>query len=113
MGASDGGRVIEPLLAAERLILVGLLDQAEAIYERVAHQDPRNSIAVMGLARVAMARGEEEAALGHARRALKIDPENAAAQALSTRLSELLGARSDPEEARRENVGLLRRVLRR
>lgn len=104
--------MIEPLLQAERLLMVGLLDQAEGIYARVTEQDPRNTIAVMGLARVALARGDEESALGHARRALRIDPQNPAARAIETRLSELLGRDASsagvPQSERR---GFLRRVL--
>ena len=84
--------MIEPLLQAERLLLVGLLDQAEALYERTAAADPRNAMAVMGLARVAVARGDDSAAYGFASRALEIDPKNAAAVGLEARLRELLGA---------------------
>ena len=40
---------------------------------------PRNSIAVVGLARVKLDRGDEEGALELGRRALEIDPENDAA----------------------------------
>jgi tetratricopeptide (TPR) repeat protein len=83
----------EPLLHAERLLLMGMLDQAEAIYRRTAEQDPRDAIAVMGLARVAVERGEMEEAHARAAQALGIDPENAAAAAMETRTAELLGRR--------------------
>jgi len=72
--------MIELLLQAERALSVGLLDRAETLYRQVATADPRNSIAVVGLARVTLDRGDELAALDLARDALTIDPENVAAQ---------------------------------
>ncbi len=89
--------MIEPLLHAERLLLMGMLDQAEAIYRRTVEHDPRNAIAVMGMARVAVERGEMEEAHAQAARALDIDPENAAAAAMEARTAELLGRRPDGE----------------
>ena len=87
--------MIELLLQAERALSVGLLDRAEALYRQVAEADPRNSIAVVGLARVALERGGETEALGLARRALKIDPDNAAAQRMVQRLEEVIRYRGD------------------
>lgn len=87
--------MIEPLLQAERLLLHGMVDQAEELYRRTAEQDPRNAIAVVGLARVALERGDDELALTHARAALAIDPQNAAAIRLEVRLTEVLAARAE------------------
>jgi tetratricopeptide (TPR) repeat protein len=87
--------VIEALLQAERLLVHGLVDQAERIYNGALAQDPLNAIAVVGLARVALERGDDRRALEHARKALEIDPENTAALRLEQRLSEVLRARSD------------------
>ena len=84
--------MIELLLQAERALSVGLLDRAETLYRQVAAADPRNSIAVVGLARVALERGDELEALELGRRALEIDPENSAAQRLVQRLEEVLGS---------------------
>ena len=81
--------MIELLLQAERALSVGLLEQAEILYTQVAEADPRNSIAVVGLARVALERGDEPRALELSRRALTIDPENAAAQRMVERLEEV------------------------
>ena len=86
--------MIELLLQAERALSVGLLDQAEKLYRQAADVDPRNAMAVVGLARVAVDRGHDELALAEARRALSIDPENVAAGRLAQRLDEVLRFRS-------------------
>jgi Tfp pilus assembly protein PilF len=87
--------VIEPLLEAERAMSFGLIDQAERLYRQVAQHDPGSSIAVVGLARVALERGDERSAYLEARRALKIDPDNPAAQHLVMRLGEVFEGRGE------------------
>jgi thioredoxin-like negative regulator of GroEL len=82
--------MIELLLQAEGALSVGLLDRAEVLYRQVASADPRNSIAVVGLARVALERSDEVGALTLARRALVIDPLNDAANRMVQRLEEVL-----------------------
>ena len=77
----------------------GLLDQAERLYRQVAEHDPRNSIAVVGLARVALERGDERTAYNEARRALTIDPDNPAAQHLVMRLEEVFEGRGEAPPA--------------
>jgi tetratricopeptide (TPR) repeat protein len=96
--------MIELLLEAEGALSLGLLERAESLYRQVAAADPRNSIAVVGLARVTLERGDEPGALDLAREALAIDPENTAAQRLAQRLEEVLVfrgavARLEPEAA--------------
>ena len=88
--------MIELLLEAERALTMGRLDRAEEIYRQVAESDPRNSIAVVGLARVALDRTDDLGAYLLARRALTIDPENDAARRLAQRLEEVLATRGEP-----------------
>jgi tetratricopeptide (TPR) repeat protein len=111
--------VIEQLLRAENALELGLLDQAEQIYAQTLAHDPANAIALVGLSRVALERGDEGPALEHARRARSIDPENAQAGRMVERLEEVIRERGDavpdptstavPEAAPRRR-GLLRRL---
>ncbi len=93
--------MIEQLLRAENALALGLLDQAEKIYAQTLAHDPANAIALVGLSRVALERGDERASLGFARRAMSIDPENAQAGRMVARLEEVIRERGDavPEEA--------------
>lgn len=88
--------MIELLLEAERALAFGRLDRAEQLYRQVADADPRNSIAIVGLGRVALERADDLGAYLLARRALAIDPENDAARRLATRLEEVLATRGEP-----------------
>ena len=91
--------MIEALLQAERLLVHGQVDQAEQIYAGAVARDPNNAIAVVGLARVALERGDEQLAYARSREALRIDPQNAAAQRLVARLAEVFAARAQPAPA--------------
>ena len=93
-----GRRVIELLLAADRLLAAGDLDRAERIFRQVAEADPRNAIAVVGLARVADARGAWDQADALAGRALAIDPDDLAAQRLGRRKRRVGCQQAEPEE---------------
>ena len=90
--------MIETLLQADRLLLVGMLDEAEALYRRSAEADPLNAMAVVGLARVALERGQERVAYQRACDALAIDADDAVALRMEARLSEVLAARGEPVE---------------
>lgn len=90
--------MIEALLQAERLLVHGMVDQAEGIYQRAIEQDPQNAIAVVGLARVALERGQERVAYERAREALAIDPQNVAAQRLEARLAEVFAEQDRPAD---------------
>lgn len=74
--------MIERLLAAESALAEGNLDAAERLYGQIAAGDPKNAIAIVGLARVAHRRGDAGTARDLAERALAIDPEEAAATRL-------------------------------
>ncbi|HET7701753.1 MAG TPA: tetratricopeptide repeat protein [Candidatus Limnocylindrales bacterium] len=87
--------MIELMLEAERAIGIGLLDQAERLYAQVVANDPKNSIAVTGLARVALERGDQRGAYTFARRALALDPENHLASHLSQRMAEQMRNRGE------------------
>jgi len=87
--------MIELLLQADRLLTVDMVDQAQATYQRVADQDPNNAIAVVGLARCALARGEDRDAYALAARALLIDPENDMARRMEARMAEVLTYRGE------------------
>jgi tetratricopeptide (TPR) repeat protein len=87
--------VIELLLQAERALSVGLVDQADRLYRQAVDADPRNAIAVVGLARVALERSDDRAAYALGLRALEIDPDNQAAQRLVERMGEVLRYRGE------------------
>jgi hypothetical protein len=87
--------VIELLLQADRLLTVDLVDAADAIYRKVADADPRNAIAIVGMARCALARGDDHEAYRLAARALAIDPQNDMARRMEARLDEVLRTRGE------------------
>ena len=87
--------MIELLLEAERALAFGRVDRAEQLYRQVAAADPGNSIAVVGLARVALEHADDAGAYLLARQALTIDPENEAAQRLVPRLDEVMRTRGE------------------
>ena len=78
------------MLQAERALAAGRVDQAERLYWQAVEADRRNAIAVVGLARVALERGDRRLAYTFAVGALKIDPENEAARRLVERMAEVL-----------------------
>ena len=111
--------MIDILLEAEHALALNFLDKAEKLFNQVAQNDPRSAIAVVGLARVALERGEDERALELVRRARAIDPENPTALRLEARLVEVAAHRAgapppapEREQARsRPRPGLLGRFL--
>jgi tetratricopeptide (TPR) repeat protein len=78
--------MIERLLAGEAALARHELDAAERLFQQVADADPRNAIAVAGLARVALRRDDRDRARTMAEQALAIDPGEAAARRLLTEL---------------------------
>lgn len=85
--------MIEQILQADRLLQVDQVERAREMYERVVELDPHNAIAVVGVARCALAEGDDERAYELAARALEIDPENDMARRMEARLSEILATR--------------------
>ena len=88
--------MIEQLLQADRLLIVDQVEQARGVYARVVELDPGNAIAVVGLARCALADGDDRRAHALSVEALRIDPENDMARRMEARLAEILAARSEP-----------------
>jgi tetratricopeptide (TPR) repeat protein len=86
--------MIEVLLEAERALSMGMLDQAERLYWQAVESDRRNVIAIVGLARVALERGDDRTALEFARKGLELDPENGAAARLVERVEGLATLRA-------------------
>lgn len=82
--------MIELMVQAEQALGLGLVDQAERLYQQVASADPHNTIAIVGLARVGLERGDQVGAHELALRALALDPENSAAIRMEARLREVL-----------------------
>ena len=88
--------MIERLLAADAALERDELEVAERLFGQVAQADERNAIAVVGLGRVALRRGDREGAAERMREALAIDPDEAAARRL---LGELEGTAARAEIA--------------
>jgi predicted Zn-dependent protease len=87
--------MMEIMLEAERAMGIGLLDNAERLYTQVVAIDPKNSIAVTGLARVALERGDQRGAYTFARRAVALDPGNPMASHLWQRMAEQMHNRGE------------------
>lgn len=107
--------MIEQILQADRYLQVDQVDRARDVYQKVVDADPGNAIAVVGLARCALAQGEDARAHELASRALEIDPENDMARRMEARLSEILSTRGQPverpEAAASANPGRMRPMV--
>ncbi len=92
--------MIERLLAAEGALERDELDHAQRLFGQVAEADPRNAMAVVGLARVVARRGDTDAARELVAHALDIDPDEAAARRLLDELDRTTEPELEPELAR-------------
>jgi hypothetical protein len=80
--------MFELLLQADKSLSDGLLDQAERTYWQLIELDPTNAIAVAGLARISLQRGDGRVARTFADRALGIDPDSIVARKVIHALEE-------------------------
>ena len=83
----------EKQIQADRLLMYGLLDEAERMYADVLAAEPKNVEVAFGLARVALERGDEELAYERVNVAVAINPRFDDARRLSERLAEIIEAR--------------------
>ena len=90
--------MIEQILQADRYLQVDQVERARDVFQKVVDLDPGNAIAVVGLARCALADGDDQRAHELASSALEIDPENDMARRMEARLSEVLATRGEPVE---------------
>ena len=91
--------MIERLLAAEKALDQGMLDTAGRLYDQVAQADPRNAIALVGLAKVALREDRIDDARELAEQALAIDADEAAAQRLLREVYAEVRPASEPRPA--------------
>lgn len=84
------------LLQADRLLIVGMVEQAAAIYRRVIEAEPRSSQALVGLANCEVERGDLRGGYELALEALAVDRSNNVALRMEARLSEILATRGEP-----------------
>jgi hypothetical protein len=86
----------DQLLQADRLLIVGLTEQAREIYRGVLVGEPNNAQAIVGLANCEVELGNERAAYDLAVRALRIDRSNDVARRMEARLAEVMTMRGQP-----------------
>jgi hypothetical protein len=96
--------MFEVLLQADRALVSGELDQAERSYWQLVELDPTNAIAVAGLARVALQRGDSRLARTLADRALEMDPDMAIAKRIRDTIA---GASTEPLTSDQTDLPLL------
>ena len=89
--------MIELLFQADRALGGGALDQAERTYQRLARLNPTSAMAVVGLAQVCLARGDNRMVRTLIDRALLLDPDSVAAK----RVLRQLDRPGEPVEAGR------------
>jgi thioredoxin-like negative regulator of GroEL len=86
----------ERLLQADRLLVVGMIDQARALFSDVLAAEPGNARALVGLANCEIELGHDRAAYDLCVRALTIDRTNDVARRMEARLAEVMAMRGQP-----------------
>jgi tetratricopeptide (TPR) repeat protein len=104
--------MIERLLAAERALAADQVEVADRMFGQVAAADPRNAIAVVGLARVAQRRGDLAVAAALAQRALEIDADDAVARTLVDDFAAVASTPAGHAAEEAEAVGLQQKAER-
>lgn len=97
--------MFELLLQADKSMSDGLFDQAERTYWQLIELDPTNAIAVAGLARISLQRGDERLARTFADRALGMDPDSIAARRVILALDEGRSTPTDPSPPDLQLIG--------
>ncbi len=100
--------MFELLLQADRAMSDGLLEQAERTYWQLIELDPTNAMAVAGLARVWLERGDERSARTFADQALGIDPYSIAARRVIDTLDHVSVETNESEPAELPMLGAQR-----
>lgn len=89
--------MFELLLQADRAMAEGQFERAERTYWQLIELDPGNAIALAGLARFSLERGDDRLARTLARRALSVDPESFVALRVLESLDNPGSAPQEPE----------------
>lgn len=130
-GLGAGRPILDPVVQeAEIALTSGRLDRAESLFRERLETEPRDVLAITGLAQVEIERGNDRRACEIARWALALDPGDDLAGRLVARLEEVMRYRGEtppapadrppadipfPGEARRpadraSEAGVLRRI---
>lgn len=91
---------LDPVLQeAELALTAGRLDRSEVLFLERLTAAPTDALAVVGLAQVALERGDDTRALALARWALRLDPTEDQAVRFVSRLEEVMRYRGDEPPA--------------
>ena len=95
-----------PLRLAEMLSERGRLDEAEALIRPVYARNPQDARALLGLGRIALARGQVRESLDYLQRSIQLAPDVKASHALLASVQQRLGNSAGAEESQRKAATL-------